>query len=95
MRRVVVIGLDGLSWNVLEELFSRGVMGNVDNFRKKGVYSQHASIIPPFTVPAWTSLTTGVNPGKHGAYAFLMPTENCGSRLVSSMDVRYPRVYKV
>ena len=40
MRRVVVIGLDGLSWNVLEELFSRGVMSNVDAFRKKGVHGR-------------------------------------------------------
>ena len=95
MRRVVVIGLDGLSWNVLEELFSRGVMGNVDNFRKKGVYGELDSLIPPFTAPRWTSLSTGVNPGKHGAYAVLMPTEDYHPRLASSRDVRYPRVYEV
>jgi len=95
MKHVVVIGLDGMSWDILEKLFSKGVMGNVDIFRKKGVYGELNSWVPPFTVPRWTSIATGVNPGKHGAYAFLMPTENYGTRLTRSRDVRYPRVYEI
>ena len=33
-------------------------------------FSRLKSTIPPQTAPAWTSITTGVNPGKHGIYYF-------------------------
>lgn len=95
MKHVIVIGLDGMSWNVLAELFRRGVMSSVNSFRKEGVYGDLKSIIPPFTVPTWTSLSTGVNPGKHGAYSFLMPKKDYGSRLVSSKEVKCPRMHEV
>jgi len=95
MRHAIVVGLDGLSWSILEELFDRGVMSNVDILRKNGSYTQHNSIIPPFTVPAWTSLTTGVNPGKHGAYAFFMPKEDYSLAMITSKDVMYPRLHDI
>ncbi len=36
----------------------------------RGCFSRLRSSIPPQTAPAWTSITTGVNPGKHGIYYF-------------------------
>src|SRR5579862_9510364 len=36
----------------------------------QGCFSRLKSGVPPQTAPAWTSITTGVNPGKHGIYYF-------------------------
>lgn len=36
----------------------------------EGNFSCLKSVIPPNTAPGWTSITTGVNPGKHGIFYF-------------------------
>jgi len=66
--KVFVLGLDGVSYGVLERVargmpFTRRVM-------RYGVRSVMVSTTPPWTPPAWTSIFTGVNPGKHGVYSF-------------------------
>ncbi len=38
---------------------------------EKGVFGPLESTIPPITPPAWTSMTTGKNPGKHGIPGFI------------------------
>lgn len=37
---------------------------------EEGNFSCLNSVIPPNTPPGWTSITTGVNPGKHGIFYF-------------------------
>ena len=53
MRRAVIIGLNGLSWNVLSILIDRDIARNIDDLRRGGVYSNLRSIIQPFTKPGW------------------------------------------
>ncbi|MFX0135405.1 MAG: alkaline phosphatase family protein [Candidatus Hodarchaeota archaeon] len=95
MRQALVIGLDGLSWNVLSVLINRGVMHNIDVIKSRGVYGDLQSIIPPFTTPSWTSLSSGVNPGKHGIYSYIMPTEDYDSKLTTYKDIKYPRIHEI
>jgi len=95
MRRVAVIGLDGVPWKVVNKLHSDGVIKHLAELREEGAHGHLASIIPPFTVPAWTSMSTGVNPGKHGAYATHALRSDYSLRLLTSRDVHYPRVYEI
>jgi len=95
MRQAVIIGLDGLSWNVLSILINRDVVPNINFLRRGGASSELRTIIPPVTIPAWTSLASGVNPGKHGVYSFTMPTRDYGSRLTTYKDVKYPRIHEI
>src|SRR5436305_1229299 len=37
---------------------------------KRGAWGRLRSTVPPATFPAWTSLVTGVNPGRHGIFDF-------------------------
>jgi len=46
-------------------------MPNLSKIMKKGVYGQLMSTIPPISPVAWTSISTGLNPGKHGIFGFL------------------------
>ncbi len=69
-RRVLIIGLDGATFDVLQPLMDRGGMPNLTALQSKGVSSNLISTVPPMTPTAWTSFMTGVNPGKHNIFNF-------------------------
>ncbi len=67
---VVVIGIDGASWNVLDVMIEAGDMPNLKRLVTSGVSGDLTSVIPPISAPAWTSFMTGKNPGKHRIFAW-------------------------
>ena len=68
--RVLIIGLDGGTWSVLEDVLLRGRMPHLDSLVKSGCSGALASTTPPKTPAAWSSFQTGKNPGKTGVYDF-------------------------
>src|SRR6187549_1897367 len=85
MSRVVVVGLDGASFELLDPWIRAGEMPNLERLVGRGVSGGLESVLPPMTPPAWTSAVTGVYPGKHGIYNFIRPffgrfnVEFCGT----------------
>ncbi len=70
MKKVLIIGLDGATYTILDRLMADGVMPFLRDFIAQGVRAPLRTIIPALTPPAWTSLRTGVRPGKHGIFDF-------------------------
>lgn len=70
-RRVLVIGLDGATWDVLNPLMREGRMPNLKQLLGKSAQGVLMSSIPPVTAAAWTCFSTGKNPGKHGLVDFI------------------------
>lgn len=70
MKKVLIIGLDGATYTILDRLMTEGVMPFLGEFIAQGVRADLRTIIPALTPPAWTSLRTGVRPGKHGIFDF-------------------------
>ena len=68
--RVLVIGLDGGSWDVLTPMMERGWLPNLARLAAEGTTAVLRSTLPPLTAPAWSSFMTGLNPGRHGVFAF-------------------------
>jgi len=68
--RVMIIGIDGGTWDILGPACDKGLMPNLNRFRNEGVYGTLKSTHPPITPPAWTTLMTGMNPGHHGIGGF-------------------------
>ncbi len=68
--KVFLLGLDGMTLRVVEPYVEAGLLPNFKKVLEGGVYGDLCSTIPPFTGPAWMSLATGKNPGKHGVYEF-------------------------
>lgn len=96
MKKVVVIGLDGMAWHVLDKLFEWGVMPNLQILAQKSLKGTLRSTIPPESPPAWTSIATGVNPGKHGIFGFTKPTKDYdNTEIMSSRNVRYLRIHEM
>jgi predicted AlkP superfamily phosphohydrolase/phosphomutase len=69
-RRVIIIGLDGGTWQILNPLMEDGKAPFFSHLAKRGVRGILRSTMPPVTAPAWTSFLTGKNPGKHGLFDF-------------------------
>lgn len=70
---VLMIGLDGATFTLLDPMIEQGVMPFLGSVIKNGVRSHLMSTRNPLTPPAWTSMITGHSPEKHGIYDFLRP----------------------
>jgi len=87
--KVVVIGVDGASPEIIQSLSTKGLMPNFRRLISSGARARLQSTIPPHSGPAWTSAITGKNPGKHGVFFFTtVNPSRTGERLVSSRDIR-------
>src|SRR5690606_17716249 len=71
-RRIVVIGLDGATWDLLRPRMNDGRLPNLARLARSGATGDLESIYPPETPAAWPSFMTGKNPGKHGVFDFLV-----------------------
>ena len=70
MTKVLVIGLDGGTWNIIEPLVKEGKLPTIAKLMEEGVHGDLESAIPHITFPAWKCYSTGKNPGKLGVYWF-------------------------
>ncbi len=69
MAKIVVVGIDGIPWAVLEPFIKKGLMPNVKRLLSGGCRGILESCIPSSTFPAWKCYSTGKNAGKFGVFA--------------------------
>ena len=93
--RVLLLGLDGGEPSRLEPALGR--LPNLARFVREGAWGRLRSTVPPLSPPAWATLMTGVNPGKHGVFDFYhMARRAQGSyvrRLITSAHWRAPALW--
>ncbi len=82
-KKVLVIGLDGATLDLVKPWVKEGKLPNMARIMQQGAYGPLQSVIPPISPPAWTSIITGQNPGRYGIYDFVM-REPDGYRLQSA-----------
>ena len=70
MSKVLIIGWDGATFDVIHPLIAEGKLPNIQKIMAQGMWGTLRSTIPPITPAAWTSFFTGKNPGKHGIFDF-------------------------
>jgi len=68
--RVLVIGLDGVTWDVLSPLMESDRMPRLREVVERGASGVLRSTTPPITPAAWTTFMTGKQPGAHGIIDF-------------------------
>lgn len=93
-RRLLVIGLDCLG----QEILAASSLAELPHLRKlveSGVAGPLKSTLPPITVPAWTSMLSGRDPGELGIYGFRNRRSFAYDDTVyaSSLAVRSPRLW--
>jgi predicted AlkP superfamily phosphohydrolase/phosphomutase len=88
VKRVVIVGFDGLDPDLAGGFMQEGKLPNFAKLRDHGTFRRLATTCPPDSPVAWSSFMTGVNPGKHNIYDFL--GRDLGSYLpfLSSAQIR-------
>lgn len=74
--RVLVIGLDGATFDLIEPWAEAGHLPNLARLMAEGAWGRMQSTVPAHSAPAWVSFATGLLPGRHGIYWFLGPTRD-------------------
>ncbi|MBN1959733.1 MAG: alkaline phosphatase family protein [Deltaproteobacteria bacterium] len=93
-QRLCVLGLDCLSPElVFNEL--RDVLPNLNALIACSLSGPIESINPPITIPAWSAMLTGVDPGVLGCYGFRNRADYSYDkrRLASSIDIQVPTLW--
>src|SRR3954462_1093616 len=92
--RLVILGLDGATWTVLDPMRRRGLMPNLDALLAKSAHGILRSTIPPVTSAAWTTMMTGCGPARHGIFDHRYYDANADQMKVNnSTRVRVPTVW--
>jgi predicted AlkP superfamily phosphohydrolase/phosphomutase len=68
--RVVLVGIDGASYRLIDPLVRAGRLPNIARFIERGFHGVLRSTVPPVSPVAWTSMVTGALPCRHGIFDF-------------------------
>ncbi len=98
-RRVILVGFDGMDYRLYRQFRQAGQrFPRFEKLEKEGSFAPLWSSEPPISPVAWSTLATGVNPGKHNIFDFLatdrqtyMPKLACSEILPPRRQLRFGR----
>jgi len=94
VEKVVIIGLDCAEPSLVFDRW-RADLPHLRRLAEAGLWGHLESCIPPITVPAWSCMASGKDPGTLGIYGFRnrrdWSYENLG--IATNLDVRQPRLW--
>lgn len=90
---LVVIGIDGAEWRVIEDLWSQGKLPHLRALADRGV-STHLRTAYAKSPVIWTTIATGRRPEAHGITDFVVETPE-GQVPVSSRVRRVPALWNM
>jgi predicted AlkP superfamily phosphohydrolase/phosphomutase len=68
--RVIVIGIDGASWNAIDPMLEAGTLPNLKSLIDRGGSANLDTVEPVISPVVWTSIATGRSPAAHGVTDF-------------------------
>ena len=69
--RVVLVGVDGASWSVIDPLLAAGELPSIAAVAERGIAAELEAVEPVNSPTVWTSIATGRSPEAHGVTDFL------------------------
>ncbi|GJM25968.1 MAG: hypothetical protein DHS20C16_23830 [Phycisphaerae bacterium] len=70
-KQVIVLGFDGMDPKLSTEMMNQGLLPNFSKLADTGSFKPLGTSTPPQSPVAWTTFTTGTNPGEHGIFDFI------------------------
>ena len=95
MAKVVVIGLDGATFDLLMPWIRAGELPVLRRLMDHSLYGYLISALPALTPVAWSSFMTGMNPGKHGILGFTALRRDGRPSVISSRDRRGEEIWVI
>jgi tetratricopeptide (TPR) repeat protein len=93
-RKVILLALDGVDWDLLGRYTAAGRMPNLKRLEREGRSGVLTAQTPPLCPLLWTTMMTGVGPLEHGIldYARIDP-ESGKEEPITSAERRVPAVW--
>lgn len=93
--KLLILGFDGADWKIINRLLERGECPNIARLIQKGFSTPLNSTTPPMTLPSWSSMLTGANPGIHGIFDFVhKETDAWKLHFSSAKDRQVPTMHE-
>lgn len=92
--KFLIIGIDGGTFDLIKPWTGEGRLPNLKKMMEEGSYGNMITTYPPLTGPAWVSMTTGCNPGKHAVFDYLSEDIN-EVRINNSLSVKVPSLWDI
>lgn len=94
--RLLIIGLDCAEPSLVFEQW-RSDLPNISRLMEKGWYGRLESCIPAITVPAWSCMMSGRDPGELGIYGFRNRSDRSYQRMMiaDGRAVKAPRLWNI
>ncbi|MFX1454508.1 MAG: alkaline phosphatase family protein [Promethearchaeota archaeon] len=93
MEKIILLALDGLSWNIIEELTSKNKLKNINEITKQGVSAVLKAEGFLSSPKIFCSIFTGKKVEKHGIRDFYSKEEDLSSKQI--WDILHKKGYKV
>ena len=94
--RVVLFGIDGADWRVIDPLMAAGRMPNMSRVVREGAAGTLLSMEPSASPSLWTTIATGVSPERHGIHGFVVPAaQSAPVRPVTSAMRQAPAFWNI
>jgi predicted AlkP superfamily phosphohydrolase/phosphomutase len=87
-RRVMIIGFDGLEYDVMGPLLEAGRLPNFARLMHEGAWGEIRSLEILESPVIWTSIATGKVPEKHGIMGFVKQKKGGADQVPTSQNVR-------
>ncbi len=71
IRRLVIVGLDGQDPALTDRFMEQGLLPNFKKLAEAGCYRRLRTTFPSVSPVAWSSFSTGTQPGRHNIFDFL------------------------
>jgi predicted AlkP superfamily phosphohydrolase/phosphomutase len=71
IRRLVIVGLDGQDPALTDRFMKQGLLPNFKKLAEAGCYRRLRTTFPSVSPVAWSSFSTGTQPGRHNIFDFL------------------------
>jgi len=87
VKKVIVLGLDGLDPVICERLMSKGELPNFSRLASIGSFRRLGTSTPAMSPVAWSSFSTGTDASGHGIFDFLARDPSTYAPVLSSSRV--------
>ena len=87
VKRVVVLGLDGMEPKLVEKYMQKGKLPNLQRLKEEGSFSRLSTSYPPISPVAWSSFMTGTDPSYHNIFDFFTRDPHTYLPVLSSAEI--------
>ncbi len=88
VRRIVVIGLDGMDPGITTRFLREGRLPHLQKLADRGVFRPLDTSNPSMSPVAWSTFATGVDPSRHGIFDFITRDPCTYAPMLSSTDIK-------